>query len=162
MRAATVASPDNPWMPSGAVIGVWQNALIHCASDGEMWLAMRGGIVLMRWLWSGDPRGHQSGTGVVSWGAVLLSFWAACPVAQAVDVGLAGVFPGKALLTIDGGAPRTVAVGGRAVRAPTKASESCRSTVIRPPSRRTERSVSCGLGRMLHRSLLAMAAPKRH
>jgi len=30
-----------------------------------------------------------------------------------VDVGLAGVFPGKALLTIDGGAPRTVAVGVR-------------------------------------------------
>ncbi|HRF05080.1 TIGR02281 family clan AA aspartic protease [Accumulibacter sp.] len=30
---------------------------------------------------------------------------------EAVDVGLAGVFPGKALLTIDGGAPQTVAVG---------------------------------------------------
>lgn len=30
---------------------------------------------------------------------------------QAADVGLAGVFPGKALLTINGGAPRTVAVG---------------------------------------------------
>lgn len=29
----------------------------------------------------------------------------------AVEVGLAGVFPGKALLTINGGAPRTVAVG---------------------------------------------------
>jgi aspartyl protease family protein len=29
------------------------------------------------------------------------------------DVGLAGVFPGKALLTIDGGAPRIVAVGTR-------------------------------------------------
>jgi aspartyl protease family protein len=31
--------------------------------------------------------------------------------AQAVDVGLAGVFPGKALLTINGGPPRIVAVG---------------------------------------------------
>lgn len=30
---------------------------------------------------------------------------------HAADVGLAGVFPGKALLTIDGGPPRTVAVG---------------------------------------------------
>lgn len=30
-----------------------------------------------------------------------------------MDVGLAGVFPGKALLTIDGGAARTVAVGAR-------------------------------------------------
>jgi len=35
----------------------------------------------------------------------------ACTAVEAVDVGLAGVFPGKALLTIDGGAPRTVAVG---------------------------------------------------
>lgn len=34
-----------------------------------------------------------------------------CATTQAVDVGLAGVFPGKALLTIDGGPPRTVAVG---------------------------------------------------
>lgn len=31
----------------------------------------------------------------------------------AVEVGLAGVFPGKALLTIDGGEPRTVALGSR-------------------------------------------------
>lgn len=37
----------------------------------------------------------------------------ACSPTQAVDVGLAGVFPGKALLTIDGGAARTVAVGAR-------------------------------------------------
>ena len=33
--------------------------------------------------------------------------------AHATDVGLAGVFPGKALISIDGGAPRTVAVGVR-------------------------------------------------
>jgi aspartyl protease family protein len=33
------------------------------------------------------------------------------PSAQAKDVGLAGIFPGKALLTIDGGPPRIVAVG---------------------------------------------------
>ncbi|MDR0576108.1 MAG: TIGR02281 family clan AA aspartic protease [Candidatus Accumulibacter sp.] len=33
--------------------------------------------------------------------------------ARGADVGLAGVFPGKALLTINGGAPRTVAVGVR-------------------------------------------------
>lgn len=32
---------------------------------------------------------------------------------SAVDVGLVGIFPGKALLTINGGAPRTVAVGGK-------------------------------------------------
>jgi len=33
------------------------------------------------------------------------------PLAQAVDVGLAGLFSGKALLTINGGSPRIVAVG---------------------------------------------------
>ena len=32
---------------------------------------------------------------------------------MAAEVGLAGVFPGKALLTINGGAPRTVSVGAR-------------------------------------------------
>ena len=36
---------------------------------------------------------------------------AACSPALAADVGLAGVFPGKALLTINGGGARTVAVG---------------------------------------------------
>lgn len=48
-----------------------------------------------------------------AWVAIRHALWlcmACCP-AQAVDVGLAGVFPGKALLTIDGGAPRTVTVG---------------------------------------------------
>lgn len=34
------------------------------------------------------------------------------PLSYAVDVGLAGLFPGKVLLTINGGAPRIVAVGG--------------------------------------------------
>ena len=34
-------------------------------------------------------------------------------MAHGADVGLAGLFPGKALLTIDGGAPRIVAVGVR-------------------------------------------------
>ena len=94
----------------------------------------------MRWLWSGDPRGHQSGTGVVSWGAVLLSFWAACPVAQAVDVGLAGVFPGKALLTIDGGAPRTVAVGART-------DEGVREMCIRDRSRVCPKPLTVCLGK---------------
>ena len=45
-------------------------------------------------------------------GAFLLL--AALPV-QAADVGLAGLFPGKTLLTIDGGAPRIVAVGATTV-----------------------------------------------
>ena len=34
-------------------------------------------------------------------------------VVYGADVGLAGLFPGKALLTINGGAPRIVAVGTR-------------------------------------------------
>lgn len=41
--------------------------------------------------------------------AVGLWPFAAC----GTDVGLAGLFPGKALLTIDGGAPRIVAVGAK-------------------------------------------------
>ena len=40
---------------------------------------------------------------------MLLCLWV-LPL-QAADVGLAGLFPGKALLTINGGAPRTVVVG---------------------------------------------------
>jgi aspartyl protease family protein len=38
-------------------------------------------------------------------------FWA--PAVCGADVGLAGLFPGKVLLTINGGAPRIVAVGSR-------------------------------------------------
>jgi aspartyl protease family protein len=43
--------------------------------------------------------------------APLSVFCLLAAAAQAADVGLAGVFPGKALLTINGGAPRIVAVG---------------------------------------------------
>lgn len=42
---------------------------------------------------------------------LLACLWLAAPVAEAVDVGLAGLFPGKALLTINGGPPRIVPVG---------------------------------------------------
>lgn len=37
----------------------------------------------------------------------------AVPVAQATDVGLVGLFPGKAVVVIDSGAPRTLSVGNR-------------------------------------------------
>jgi aspartyl protease family protein len=47
------------------------------------------------------------------WMALALTLGAVCSPLQAVDVGLAGVFPGKALLTIDRGPPRTVAVGSK-------------------------------------------------
>ena len=43
--------------------------------------------------------------------AVGIGLILAAPLVFAVDVGLAGLFPGKALLTINGGSPRIVAVG---------------------------------------------------
>ena len=43
--------------------------------------------------------------------AALCCLLLAAPVAHGADVGLAGLFPGKALLTINGGQPRIVAVG---------------------------------------------------
>lgn len=55
--------------------------------------------------------------GDVSWCAVnftratLLCLLLAAPLLHGADVGLAGLFPGKALLTINGGAPRIVALG---------------------------------------------------
>jgi len=42
---------------------------------------------------------------------VLLCLWLPAPLVHGAEVGLAGLFPGKALLTINGGAPRIVAVG---------------------------------------------------
>jgi aspartyl protease family protein len=47
--------------------------------------------------------------------AVLICLCLAALPAHAANVGLAGLFPGKALLTIDGGPPRTVAIGVRTV-----------------------------------------------
>jgi hypothetical protein len=54
--------------------------LIHCVEKSARWLG-----------WA--PSRYTA----------VLSLYALCSGAQAVDVGLAGVFPGKALLTIDGG-----------------------------------------------------------
>jgi aspartyl protease family protein len=42
----------------------------------------------------------------------LLGF--AAPVAAGTDVGVVGLFPGKAVLVIDGGAPTTLSIGGSA------------------------------------------------
>lgn len=39
--------------------------------------------------------------------AVLACLWLAAPPVAATEVGLAGLFPGKALLTINGGTPRS-------------------------------------------------------
>lgn len=63
--------------------------VIECVLEGVLWRAWVAG---RRAMWIG-----------------LCAAW---PVVAA-DVGLAGVFPGKALLTIDGGAPRIVAVGAK-------------------------------------------------
>jgi aspartyl protease family protein len=60
-------------------------------------------------------RSSSSGTGV--WRAVdftraaLFCLFCASSIVHGADVGLAGLFPGKALLTINGGAPRIVAIG---------------------------------------------------
>lgn len=43
--------------------------------------------------------------------AVSLSLMLAAPGVQSTEVGLAGLFPGKVLLTINGGSPRIVGVG---------------------------------------------------
>ncbi len=45
--------------------------------------------------------------------AAVLCLSLATPFALAADVGLAGLFPGKALLTINGGEPRIVALGAK-------------------------------------------------
>ena len=50
---------------------------------------------------------------VAHWGWVAASCLFVTSAALATDVGLAGLFPGKALLTIDGGAPRIVVIGAR-------------------------------------------------
>jgi len=60
-------------------------------------------------------RSSSSGTG--GWRAVdftraaLFCLFCASSMVHCADVGLAGLFPGKALLTINGGAPRIVAIG---------------------------------------------------
>ena len=60
-------------------------------------------------------RSSSSGTG--GWRAVdftraaLFCLFCASSIVHGADVGLAGLFPGKALLTINGGAPRIVAIG---------------------------------------------------
>ena len=50
-----------------------------------------------------------------AYGGIFLAFALPliCGAAHAVDVGLAGLFPGKALLTINGGPPRIVAIGAK-------------------------------------------------
>ena len=44
--------------------------------------------------------------------ALRWSLLCALPAAQAADIGVVGLFPGKAVLVVDGGSPRTYAVGG--------------------------------------------------
>jgi len=62
-----------------------------------------------------DRRSSSNGTGC--WRAVdftraaLFCLFCASSIVHGADVGLAGLFPGKALLTINGGAPRIVAIG---------------------------------------------------
>ena len=55
--------------------------------------------------------GRARPSGLVAAHAVFVCSVLLAPLVHAVDVGLAGLFPGKALLTINGGSPRIVAVG---------------------------------------------------
>ena len=45
--------------------------------------------------------------------AALLALALALPVAQAADISVVGLFPGKAVLVVDGGSPRTYEVGSK-------------------------------------------------
>ena len=62
-----------------------------------------------------DKRSSSSETGggraVDFTRAALFCLFCASSMVHGADVGLAGLFPGKALLTINGGAPRIVAIG---------------------------------------------------
>jgi aspartyl protease family protein len=66
---------------------------------------MATGFICSRFRWAG--LGLRSAFNSTCWLGLCLCLGPA----QAADVGLAGLFPGKALLTINGGAPRIVAVG---------------------------------------------------
>jgi aspartyl protease family protein len=68
---------------------------------------MATGFMIGRCFARGDKR---RGVSDFTLGALLCLCFGVGPL-YAVDVGLAGLFPGKALLTINGGKPRTVAVG---------------------------------------------------
>jgi len=61
--------------------------------------------------WRLGRRGGCHGTGDFTLGALLCLCASFSAPAGAADVGLAGLFPGKALLTINGGPPRTLALG---------------------------------------------------
>ena len=58
---------------------------------------------------------RRSGIGIdytCSFAGLFFALVIPASLVQAADVGLAGLFPGKVLLTINGGTPRIVAVGG--------------------------------------------------
>lgn len=58
------------------------------------------------------PRARVAPRDLARLGA-MLALWAAAELAAAAEIAVVGLFPGKAVLIIDGGSPRTVAVGSR-------------------------------------------------
>lgn len=48
---------------------------------------------------------------IAPWGATLLALLFAVPATRAADISVVGLFPGKAVLVVDGGSPKTYAVG---------------------------------------------------
>jgi aspartyl protease family protein len=70
---------------------------------------MATGLMICRVLFSGV----SNHVGFYFTCLVFLYLWLASANVLATEVGLAGLFPGKALLTINGGPPRIVALGAR-------------------------------------------------
>lgn len=67
---------------------------------------------MVRWSSRSETRcQRQSRRAVDFTRAALFCLFAASSLASGADIGLAGLFPGKVLLTINGGAPRIVALG---------------------------------------------------
>jgi aspartyl protease family protein len=64
---------------------------------------------MIGWRFRKSGGGYRAGDFTL--GAMLCLCASYCAPVDAADVGLAGLFPGKALLTINGGPPRTVALG---------------------------------------------------
>jgi hypothetical protein len=107
----SAADPRAGRISAGAAARMWQNALVDRDSDGQMCLADGENGMLIHCV-------EKSARWRCGWTAIrqiLVRVISLCTLYSALhwrlDVGLAGVFPGKALLTINGGAPRTVAVG---------------------------------------------------
>jgi aspartyl protease family protein len=67
---------------------------------------------------------------VVAWRCAGLAFALACTAVQAISVNLVGLFPGKAVVVINNGAPRTLSVGQKTAEGVTLLSTASNSAVL--------------------------------